>query len=113
MSATAVLVWPAGNARLISAADLGSSRPPLDPTGPLNEDSIGRGVGGHDSTRDISDHNWGQRGAMEVHALVKKSGGVGSGVTRVGRLRYFTAVLPRSQRPVASTVSILIVLDIA
>ncbi|MBV8995096.1 MAG: hypothetical protein JO287_15685 [Pseudonocardiales bacterium] len=44
-------------------------------------------------TRDILDHNWGQRGAMEVHALVKKSGEVGSSVIQVVRVRYFAAVL--------------------
>jgi len=30
-------------------------------------------------TIDHLDHNWGQRGAMEVNALVKKSGEVASG----------------------------------
>ena len=35
---------------------------------------------------------------MEVHVLVKKSDGVGSGAMRVARLRYFAAVLHRCQR---------------
>ncbi|MDQ3899803.1 MAG: hypothetical protein M3319_04920 [Actinomycetota bacterium] len=46
---------------------------------------------------DILDHNWGQRGAMGVHALVKQSDGVRSGAMRVARLRYLAAVLPRYQ----------------
>ena len=45
------------------------------------------------SPTDRLDHNWGQRGAMEAHALVKKSGRVGSGAMGVARLRYFAAVL--------------------
>jgi hypothetical protein len=38
------------------------------------------------------DHNSGQRGATEVHALVRRSTGAGSGAIRVARLRYFAAV---------------------
>jgi hypothetical protein len=41
---------------------------------------------------DYLGHNWVRRGAMEVHVLVKKSGGVGSGAMRVARSRYFAAV---------------------
>jgi len=41
---------------------------------------------------DRLDHNWGQRGAMEVDALAKKSGEVASGAMWIVRLRYFAAV---------------------
>jgi hypothetical protein len=48
--------------------------------------------------RNLLDHNWGQRGGMKVHALVKKFGGVGSVAMWVARLRYFAAVLASSPR---------------
>lgn len=40
-----------------------------------------------------------ERGAVEIHALVRRSDGVGSGAMRVARLRYFAAVLASSLQP--------------
>jgi hypothetical protein len=47
---------------------------------------------------DYLDHNWGQRGAMEGHMLVRRPDEAGSGAMRVARLRYFAAVLASSLR---------------
>lgn len=40
----------------------------------------------------ILDHNWGHRGSMEVHALVRSPDGDGFVSTRVPRLLYFAAI---------------------
>jgi hypothetical protein len=55
-----------------------------------------------DDPADYLDHNWGQRGAIEVDALVMKFGGVGSVAMSVARLRYFAAVLASSLQNLGS-----------
>jgi hypothetical protein len=62
------------------------------------------GVSEATRNRDILGHNWRQLGSMEVHTLVRKSGGVGCGAMWVDGCGTSLLYCIAASEPVASTV---------